>query len=976
MPTKKEQNSQAKTYPYQEYIEIKGACENNLKNIDINVPKNKFVVITGPSGSGKSSLAFDTIYIEGQRRYVESLSSYSRYFLGQQKKPQVESIKGLAPAVAIDQKTTSRNPRSTVGTQTEIYDFIRLLFARIGKVFSPKTGKRLYKYSKQEIIALISLLPLGTKIRLITPIIRGKKGSFSTELLHLQKQGFDKVKIDGKYYNLSVIPELDGEIEHTIEIITDRIIMKQNMENRIHDAVEKCLKVSENVVLVDVVELGDGLQEFKINDNITAKNGEIITFTTTYACPRCSFTLEKVEPSIFSFNSPVGSCHYCHGLGTEVFFKEDLIVPDENLSLAEGCIEPWAHDNPRKHNQILVALAKKYNFSLNTPYKDLTAEVKKILMYGSENDVLKVDYEEDMRTEKIEMVFNGVIGELKNKMETCDDDPLIMEECEKYQTLTKCHFCNGYRLNDEVLQVKVAEKHIGEICDMSITELKEWITNLHKQLDENDNKIAEQIVEEIKKRLGYLINVGLDYLTIGRSANTLSGGEAQRIRLATQIGSGLCGVIYVLDEPSIGLHQSDNIKLINTLKQLRDLGNSVIVIEHDEETMRNADYVIDIGPGAGKYGGELMAEGTPNEVAKQSNSLTGMFLSGKLNIATPKARRKFGRGQFIEITGCCENNLKNVDFKLPLGMFVAVSGVSGGGKSTLVLDTFYSAIAQKISRCKVKPGKYKELKGLENIDKIIKIDQDPIGRTPRSNPASYVGVFTMIRDLFASQPMSIGRGYKSSRFSFNVKGGRCENCQGDGLVKVEMHFLPDVYVKCPVCSGHRYNQETREVKYKGYSIDEILDLSVREALDVFKDEIAIVEKLKALYDVGLDYLKLGQSSTTLSGGEAQRIKLAKELSKKATGDTLYILDEPTTGLHSCDIQRLLDVLHKLVDYGNSVLVIEHNLDVIKTADYVVDIGPKGGEQGGYIVAQGTPEEIATNEKSCTGIYLKKMLNSK
>ena len=980
MPTKKESvdgnnksnKNQVKNYPYQDFIEIKGACENNLKNIDINVPKNKFVVITGPSGSGKSSLAFDTIYVEGQRRYVESLSSYSRYFLGQQKKPLVESIKGLAPAVAIDQKTTSRNPRSTVGTQTEIYDYIRLLFARIGKVFSPKTGERLYKYSKQEIIALISLLPLGTKIRLITPVIRGKKGSFSTELLHLQKQGFDKAKIDGKYYSLATIPELDGDKEHTIEIITDRIIMKQNMENRIHDAVEKCLKISESVVLVDVVELGENLQKFKINDVITAKNGEIITFSTTYACPHCSFTLEKVEPSIFSFNSPVGSCPYCHGLGTEVFFKEDLVVPDENLSLAEGCIEPWVHDNPRKHNQILATLAKKYNFSLNTPYKDLSKEVKKIIMYGS-NDTLKVDYEEDMRIEKIEMVFNGVIGELKTKMETCDDDPLILDECEKYQNLTKCHCCNGYRLNDDVLQVKVAGKNIGEICELSITALKEWIENLHNELDKKDNKIAEQIINEISKRLDYLTNVGLDYLTIGRSANTLSGGEAQRIRLATQIGSGLCGVIYVLDEPSIGLHQSDNLKLINTLKQLRDLGNSVIVIEHDEETMRNADYVIDIGPGAGKYGGELMAKGTPDEVAKESNSLTGMFLSGKINIETPKARRKFGRGQFLEITGCCENNLKNVDFKLPLGMFVAVSGVSGGGKSTLILDTFYSAIAQRISRCKVKPGKFKEIKGLENIDKIIKIDQDPIGRTPRSNPASYVGVFTMIRDLFAIQPLSLGRGYKSSRFSFNVKGGRCENCQGDGLVKVEMHFLPDVYVKCPVCNGHRYNAETREVKYKGYSIDEILNLSVREALEVFKDEIAITEKLKALYDVGLDYLKLGQSSTTLSGGEAQRIKLAKELSKKATGDTLYILDEPTTGLHSCDIQRLLDVLHKLVDYGNSVLVIEHNLDVIKTADYVIDVGPKGGEQGGYIVAQGTPEEVAMNENSVTGVYLKKYL---
>ena len=959
---------------YLNFIKVRGACENNLKNVDIDIPKNKFVVITGPSGSGKSSLAFDTIYMEGQRRYVESLSSNARYFMGIQKKPDVKSISGLAPAVAIDQKTTSRNPRSTVGTATEIYDFIRLLFARIGKVISPKTGKQLFRYSKQEIIALISLLPLDTKIRILAPVIKSKKGNFATELLHLKKQGYDKAKIDGTFFSLETIPELDGEKEHTIEIVIDRIIIKQNMGTRIFDAVEKCLKASESIVVLNIVALGQNQDKFTLNQNIEAHNGDDIVFSTQYVCPECNFKLESLEPKVFSFNNPFGACQHCHGLGTEVFFKEDLIVPDDNLSLIEGAIEPWVYDNPRYHNQIIIALSKKYDFSINTPYKELPENIRKILLYGTNEDTITIETEENLRHEKTSIIFRGVVGELQAKIQNCDEDPLVLDECEKYQTLTKCHYCNGYRLNDNVLCVKINNKNIGEISDMSISALTEWINELPNHLDNHDNEIAKPILTEIKNRLIFLTNVGLEYLSIGRSANTLSGGEAQRVRLSTQLGSGLCGVIYVLDEPSIGLHQCDNIKLINTIKDLRDLSNSVIVIEHDEETIKEADYIIDVGPGAGRYGGEIVAQGTPQEIMKNENSLTGLFLSGKMKIETPKARRRFGRGNQLELIGACENNLKNVNLKVPLGLFVAISGVSGGGKSTLILDTFYPAIAQQISRVKIKPGKFKEIKGLENIDKIIKIDQEPVGRSPKSNPATYTGVFTMIRDLFAAQPLSLSRGYKCSRFSCNVKGGRCENCQGDGVVKVEMHFLPDTYIKCNVCNGHRYNKETREVKYKGYSIDEILDLSVREALDVFKDELPIMEKLKALYNVGLDYVKLGQSATTLSGGEAQRIRLARELSRKATGNTLYILDEPTTGLHSCDIKQLLGVLHTLVDYGNSVVVIEHNLDVIKTADWVIDIGPKGGDLGGQIVAEGTPEQVADNPNSVTGSFLKKALN--
>ena len=959
---------------FNDFISVRGCNENNLKNVNIDIPKHKFVVITGPSGSGKSSLAFDTIYAEGQRRYIGNLSSYAQMIIGVQKKPDVESIRGLTPAIAIDQKTTSKNPRSTVGTITEIYDIIRVMFSKIGKVFSPVSKKQLFKYTKPEIISLISSLPLGTKIRILSPIVKNKKGTLATELLRLKNQKQEKVRIDGKFVPLTdEIPVLDETKEHTIDIILERIIIKQNMGARIRDAVEKCIATSGDTLILNLVELPDEQKIFALNKNISISVGDYFYFSTKYTDPESSFTLENIEPKMFSFNLPFGTCPSCHGLGTEVFFKEDLIVPDETLSLSQGAIEPWNYDNPKYRQQILSSLSKKHDFSLEEPYKDLPEKIRKLIMYGGKDEEIEISYEENMRSIKRNVPFIGVINEMRAKMENCDDETLLAQ-LEKYQNLTRCHVCNGHRLKQEILQVKICDKNIGEICDLSLVKIKEWLSDLTNQIDANEAKVVEPITKEAITKLTYLIDIGLGYLTLSRSANTLSGGEAQRIRLATQIGTSLCDITYVLDEPSIGLHQSDNDKLIATLKALRDHGNSVIVIEHDEETIKNADYLIDIGPGAGKYGGEAIDFGTPEEVAERKKGMTGLFLSGKMSIPTPKAHRKYGNREFIEITGCCENNLKNLDLKLPLGKFIAVSGVSGGGKSTLILDTLYTAIAQQKHRAKTRPGKFKTIKGLENIDKVIKIDQDQIGRTPRSNPATYTGIFTLIRDLYTALPESIARGYKSGRFSTNVSGGRCENCQGDGMTKIEMQLLPDTYVVCPACNGRRYNQETLEIKYKGLAIDEVLNLSVREAMDVFKDEVIISEKLKTLYNVGLDYLKLGQRATTLSGGEAQRIHLAKELSRKATGNTLYILDEPTTGLHSCDIKQLLEVLNTLVDYGNTVLVIEHNLDVIKTADYVIDIGPVGGDLGGYIVAEGTPQEVAENENSITGKYLKRVMH--
>jgi excinuclease ABC subunit A len=954
-----------------DYIRVRGAKENNLQNIDIDIPVNQLVVITGPSGSGKSSLAFDTLYAEGQRRYVESLSSYARYFLNIQNKPDVESITGLSPAIAIDQKTTSRNPRSTVGTVTEIYDYLRLLFARVGTVYSPSTNLPIEKYSASEIIARVSQLPLETKIRICAPVVKNQLGSCTKELQDLKRKGYQRIKINGKVVDLEQIAALDEKTNHTIEVIVDRIIIKQNMGTRLVDSIENCMKLSAGIVNLDIVELQ---QENIVFNNREISTGATVTFSEKFACPVSGFMLEEIEPKIFSFNSPFGACKVCNGLGTEVFFKEDLIVPDPNLSLAQGAIEPWTRNDARYHNQLILSLSKYYNFDINIPYSSLPDNVKAILLYGSKGEKIPIVIQDDYRKHVIEREFCGVIEELKRKLDSSEDDPLIVNECERYQTLTNCHVCQGHRLRSESLQVKIADLHIGQVTDLPIEDAIKWFNELSDKLSNNNKEIARPILKEIRDRLGFLANVGLEYLTLSRSANTLSGGESQRIRLASQIGSGLCGVLYVLDEPSIGLHQSDNDKLIAALKNLRDMGNSVVVIEHDEETMRSADYIIDVGPGAGKYGGHIIAEGTLEQILQNKKSITGLFLSGEMGIETPKARRKYGKGNHIEIKNAREHNLKNINATIPLGMFVAVSGISGGGKSTLIIDTLYNAVAQKLHSSKEKPGRHDEITGLENIDKVIKIDQSPIGRTPRSNPATYTGLFTLIRDWFSALPDSRARGYKSSRFSFNVKGGRCENCQGDGLIKIEMHFLPDVYIDCDVCKGQRYNKETLEVKYKTFSIADVLNMTVREAMDLFDNIAAIQDKLHSLYNVGLDYIKLGQSSTTLSGGEAQRIKLAKELAKKATGNTLYILDEPTTGLHSADIKRLLTVLHTLVDYGNTVLVIEHNIDVIKTADYVLDIGPRGGSSGGRIVAHGTPEDVAASQDSVTGKYLLRVLD--
>jgi excinuclease ABC subunit A len=964
-------NKKNKDVSTDDFIIVRGASEHNLKNVDINIPKHKLVVITGPSGSGKSSLAFDTVYAEGQRRYIESLSSYARQFLNIQEKPAVESISGLVPAIAIDQKTTSRNPRSTVGTITEIYDYLRVLFARVGSVISPATGLKIKKYSASEIISHISNIPNETKIRLCAPVLINVNGPLTKEIASYKKSGYQRIKINGKSIELEELQPLNANEKYTIEVIVDRIIMKNNISSRIANSVESCLKLSGGIINIDIIDLSSDGKSFSICQHECFK-GVTVTLSEKFSCPVSGFTLPEVEPRIFSFNSPYGACSVCNGLGTEVFFSEDLIIPSPHLSLAEGAIEPWQRNDQRYTNQLIISLAKHYNFSINTPYAELPEKVKNILLYGSGNEEIPISLSDEYQQYSVKRKFSGIIEELRSKSEG-DEDIATAFNIDKYQTLIDCRHCNGYRLKNESLAVKIASKHIGEVCDMTVTESVRWFKNLKSELSEMENEIAAPLLKEIVERLGFLENVGLDYITMQRSANTLSGGEAQRIRLASQLGSGLCGVLYVLDEPSIGLHQSDNDKLIDTLRKLRDSGNSVIVIEHDEETMRASDYIIDVGPGAGKYGGEIIAEGTIDEILENKNSITGLCLSGVMSIDVPKTRRKYGKGAYIEIKNAREHNLKNVDCKIPLGLFVAVTGVSGGGKSSLILDTLYNAIAQKLSGSKTRPGLHDSIEGLENIDKVIKIDQSAIGRTPRSNPATYTGLFVLIRDWFTALPESRARGYKSGRFSFNVKGGRCENCQGDGMIKIEMHFLPDVYVQCDLCKGMRYNKETLEVKYNGHSIADVLNMTVREALDVFDSIPTIKEKLASLYNVGLDYIKLGQSATTLSGGEAQRIKLAKELAKKATGNTLYILDEPTTGLHTCDIKRLLQVLHTLVDYGNTVLTIEHNIDVVKTADHVIDIGPKGGSYGGMIVSQGTPEVVAKDPKSVTGKYIAKAL---
>lgn len=930
------------------YIEIRGARQHNLKNVDINIPKNSLTVITGLSGSGKSSLAFDTIYAEGQRRYVESLSSYARQFLDLQNKPDVDSIEGLSPAISIEQKTTSHNPRSTVGTVTEIYDYMRLLWARAGTPYSPATGLPIEAQSVSQMVDKILAMPEGTKLILLAPIARGKKGEFKKEFAELQKKGFQRVNIDDEIYNIEELPELNKNQKHDIEVVVDRIIIKQGIESRVSQSVETALKLSDGLLYVE---------------NMADKKRQ--TFSSKFACPVSGFTIEEIEPRLFSFNNPQGACPCCGGLGASLYMDPELVVPNENLSLSGGAIAPWSvSSHSMFYRQTLDSLCEYLEISNKTPWKDLPAYAQETILYGSGNKCVPMVYSRFV-TDK---PFEGVIPNMERRfLET--DSAASREELSHYQSAAPCECCHGKRLKPEALAVKICGKDIIEASDMSIKQALNWFSGIEAQLTPQKQEIAHKIIKEIVERLRFLNNVGLDYLTMSRQSGTLSGGEAQRIRLASQIGSGLTGVMYVLDEPSIGLHQRDNDKLLATLTRLRDIGNTVIVVEHDEDAMRAADFLVDMGPGAGSNGGNVVAAGTVDEVLKNKNSLTAQYLTGEKYIAVPSIRRK-GNGKFLELTGAKTNNLKNVDLKIPLGTFTCVTGISGGGKSSLILETLCKAIDKELNGSRIPTGKYDKLIGLENIDKVIDIDQSPIGRTPRSNPATYTGVFTNIRDWFAGLPEAKARGYTSGRFSFNVAGGRCEACKGDGVMKIEMNFLPDVYVPCDSCHGTRYNRETLQVKFKDKSIADVLDMTIDDAYHFFENIPAIKNKMDLLRRVGLGYIHLGQSAPTLSGGEAQRIKLSKELSKKATGKTLYILDEPTTGLHFEDIKKLLQVLQMLVEQGNTVVVIEHNLDVIKTADYIVDLGPEGGDGGGEIIATGTPEEIVKVARSYTGKYLK------
>lgn len=930
------------------YIEIRGARQHNLKNVDINIPKNSLTVITGLSGSGKSSLAFDTIYAEGQRRYVESLSSYARQFLDLQNKPDVDSIEGLSPAISIEQKTTSHNPRSTVGTVTEIYDYMRLLWARAGTPYSPATGLPIEAQSVSQMVDKILAMPEGTKLILLAPIARGKKGEFKKEFAELQKKGFQRVNIDDEIYNIEELPELNKNQKHDIEVVVDRIIIKAGIESRVSQSVETALKLSDGLLYVE---------------NMADKKRQ--TFSSKFACPVSGFTIEEIEPRLFSFNNPQGACPCCGGLGASLYMDPELVVPNENLSLSGGAIAPWSvSSHSMFYRQTLDSLCEYLEISNKTPWKDLPAYAQETILYGSGNKCVPMVYSRFV-TDK---PFEGVIPNMERRfLDT--DSAATREELSHYQSAAPCECCHGKRLKPEALAVKICGKDIIEASDMSIKQALNWFSGVEAQLTPQKQEIAHKIIKEIVERLRFLNNVGLDYLTMSRQSGTLSGGEAQRIRLASQIGSGLTGVMYVLDEPSIGLHQRDNDKLLATLTRLRDIGNTVIVVEHDEDAMRAADFLVDMGPGAGSNGGNVVAAGTVAEVLKNKNSLTAQYLTGEKYIAVPPIRRK-GNGKFLELTGARTNNLKNVDLKIPLGTFTCVTGISGGGKSSLILETLCKAIDKELNGSRIPTGKYDKLIGLENIDKVIDIDQSPIGRTPRSNPATYTGVFTNIRDWFAGLPEAKARGYNSGRFSFNVAGGRCEACKGDGVMKIEMNFLPDVYVPCDSCHGTRYNRETLQVKFKDKSIADVLDMTIDDAYHFFENIPAIKNKLDLLRRVGLGYIHLGQSAPTLSGGEAQRIKLSKELSKKATGKTLYILDEPTTGLHFEDIKKLLQVLQMLVEQGNTVVVIEHNLDVIKTADYIVDLGPEGGDGGGEIIATGTPEEIVKVARSYTGKYLK------
>jgi len=932
-------------------IVIRGAREHNLKNISVEIPRDRLVVITGLSGSGKSSLAFDTIYAEGQRRYVESLSAYARQFLEQMEKPDVDTIEGLSPAISIEQKTTSKNPRSTVGTVTEIHDYLRLLFARAGSPHCYQCGKEIHSQTIQQIIDQVMALPPGTRLQLFSPIIRGRKGEYRKEFDYLRKGGYARVRVNGTVRDLSEEISLDKNKKHTIEVLVDRLVVKEGAGKRLADSLATALNLSEGIVKVEV------------------GGGEELVFSEKFACVDCGISYPEISPRMFSFNNPYGACPQCDGLGTTNYFDPDLIIPDQDLSIREGAVVPWQGRNSMYFHQTLQSLADHYHIDLYTPFKNLPAQVQKVLLYGSKGEQIKFHYEREDRRHYYYRDFEGIIPNLERRYRETDSE-IIREEMEKYMNIRPCPACQGARLRKESLFVKVGGLSIHEVTEKSIRQALEFFTRL--DLNPREREIARRILKEISERLGFLLNVGLDYLTLARSSATLSGGESERIRLATQIGSGLVGVLYILDEPSIGLHQRDNARLLSTLKKLRDLGNTILVVEHDQETILESDYVLDLGPGAGVHGGELVFKGTPQELLQSEASLTGKYLSGKLKIPLPHRRRKPG-GKFLTLIGASENNLKDITVKVPLGLFTCVTGVSGSGKSTLILDPLYRALAQKIYHSKEKPGKVREIQGLSEIDKVIEIDQSPIGRTPRSNPATYTGLFTPIRDLFAQLPESRARGYSAGRYSFNVKGGRCEACGGDGIIKIEMHFLPDIYVTCEICRGKRYNRETLEVQYKGKNIWDVLDMTVEQALKFFENIPAIRAKLETLMDVGMGYIKLGQQATTLSGGEAQRVKLSRELSKRSTGQTVYILDEPTTGLHFDDIRKLMDVLNRLVDSGNTVIVIEHNLEVIKTADHIIDLGPEGGDGGGQVIAGGTPEEIAQVSHSYTGQFLKKIL---
>jgi excinuclease ABC subunit A len=950
-------------------ISIRGAREHNLKNVDVELPRDQLVVFTGLSGSGKSSLAFDTIYAEGQRRYVESLSAYARQFLEMMQKPDVDQIDGLSPAISIEQKTTSRNPRSTVGTVTEIYDYMRLLWARVGVPYSPATGLPIESQTVSQMVDRVLALPEGTRLYLLAPVVRGRKGEYRKELAEFLKKGYQRVKVDGKFYEIAEVPALDKKFTHDIDVVVDRIVVRADIGTRLADSLEQALKLAEGLAIAEMAD-GAAVAGAKANKGRN-ETAERLIFSEKFACPVSGFTIPEIEPRLFSFNNPFGACPKCGGLGVEQHIDADLVIPDKDRTLKNGAIAPWAKSSSPYYTQTLQALAKFYKFTLDAKWKDLPKAAQKAILNGSGEDEIKFSYDDGMRKYETKKPFEGVITNLERRWRETESD-WAREEIAKYFHDVPCDACNGFRLKPEALCVKVAGLHIGEVADMSIKRAGEWFESVPAQLNKQQSEIAARVLKEIRERLKFLVDVGLEYLTLARASGTLSGGESQRIRLASQIGSGLTGVLYVLDEPSIGLHQRDNARLLETLKRLRDLGNTVIVVEHDEDAIRIADYVLDIGPGAGIHGGKIIAQGEPQDIMDHPDSLTGKYLTGELFIETPE-RRPFNSRRTLKVINARGNNLKNVTAEVPLGLFTAVTGVSGGGKSTLLVDTLYKGLARRLNGASEGPAPHDRIEGLEHIDKIIDIDQSPIGRTPRSNPATYTGAFTPIREWFAGLPEAKARGYEPGRFSFNVKGGRCEACQGDGVIKIEMHFLPDVYVTCDVCKGKRYNRETLDVVFKGKSIADVLDMTVDEATDFFKAVPRIRQVLETLQHVGLGYIHVGQQATTLSGGEAQRVKLAKELSKRATGRTLYILDEPTTGLHFHDVAKLLEVLHQLVTSGNTVVVIEHNLEVIKTADWIIDLGPEGGDGGGEIVAAGTPEHVVKEKRSYTGAFLKPVL---